>query len=474
MRSARRLTTCGWAALGLAAASATAACDDGPTAPPAVTVDAGTDLGPAPDDGAVTDARPGDVPAVDVPPEPYDAGPAPACDRSPTWSRVGERDPLVQTLEPGGVVAYRGGFVVAVRQSAPRTPVVDAGAPDAGELDAGADAGPRRRDTIDLLTLDANGEVQRPLATVYASAPSASDLSTPTLARLGDGAVVLFRESRGLPGAEGFTTRVQSVLVDNAGVAGNAAPLIDEQSDPFVTNLPDGTPFGVSTRLVRRLDGGVIVAAPNSFRVAPGGTLVSPGLIDLTRYLPLSATSVLLRPRPEGAALVFKVGADLQTVRFDAQGVVDPRSPRVTPNVNPPRLDDAAVVNDAVIAAWAEGFDLTRSVVRVLVAGASGAVIARADLERVEGDPPWVGVAPIWGGAAVLWVRGSGEGAVLRGVRVQPDGVVAGSPVDLVPVPGAQGRLALVSEGRQIVFTARADREGTAGVGFGRVCFPAM
>ncbi|MEZ4408933.1 MAG: hypothetical protein R3A52_21050 [Polyangiales bacterium] len=463
----------GWAALGVAAAMVTAGCDDGPTAPPVVTADAGDDVAPVTDAPSADLGR--DAPAVDVPPEPYDAGPAPACDRSPTWSRVGDRDPLVQTLEPGGIVPYRGGFVIAVRQSVPRTPVIDGGvSADAGDLDASADAGLRRRDTVDLLTLDANGAVQRPLATVYASAASGTDLSTPTLARLGDGAVVLFRESRGLPGGEGFTTRIQSVLVDNAGAPGNAAPLIEDQSDPFLTNLPDGTPFGVATRLVRRLDGGVIVAAPNSFRVAPGGTLVSPGLIDLTRYLPLSATSVLLRARPEGAALVFKVGADLQTVRFDAQGVVDPRSPRVTANVNPPRIDDAALVNDAVIAAWAEPFDLTNSVVRVLVAGPSGAVVARVDLERVEGDPPWVGVAPIWGGAAVMWVRGAGEGAVLRGVRVQPDGVVAGSAVDLVPVPGANGRLALVSEGRQIIFTARADQGGTAGVGFGRVCFPAM
>ena len=61
---------------------------------------------------------------------------------------------------------------------------------------------------------------------------------------------------------------------------------------------------------------------------------------------------------------------------------------------------------------------------------------------------------------------------VLRGAVMQPNGVLRAAPRDLPPVPGADGRLFAVGEGRSLTFVAR-DRSATGyGVTFGRLCLP--
>lgn len=424
---------------------------------------ASPDAAAPPVDGALAaDAPAADAPAgpVDtglVPVAPYDAGTAPSCTREAVFRRVATRSEGVRDLSVGGVVPYRGGFVVAVQESAPRL-TLDASTP--------------RRDTVGVLAVDHDGQVQRPLELVYASAATQTDLTVPALIPLGDGALVTFGESRGPVGAAGSVLRLRGALLDAGAVPGVPAALLEDHGEGAVTPLPDGRALLLTSRVRSVSDGGVLVVSPTTYRVDVQGR-VNPGQ-DITASVRLDSESLLLRAAPDGAVLFSRIGNDLQQLAFDRDGSVDLRGARRTANFGARRLDDAAVLGDVSVIAWGDTVD-EMSVVRAAVVTRDGGVVAQRELDRFAGPEPIVAVAPAFGGAAVAWLRGAGDTITLRATTVQPDGLVRNAPRDLLRAPRAGGRLHLVvGEGARVATVAvqDADANGVQGVSLGRSCLP--
>lgn len=432
---------------------ALAACDG--SSPAAAAVDAAAEVTPA-DGSALTDLG---VAAPDAPSTPpYDAGPAPACARTAVLRRIATRSEGVRDLTVGGLSPYRGGFVVAALQSAAR------GAPGDGSL--------ARRDTVDVAAFDHDAMLQRPLEPVYASAPAGTDLTTPALAPLGEGAVALFAESRGRVGEPDFALRLRGSLLDNGAAPGVPAVLQEQHGEALVAPLPDGQALVISSRVRSVTDAGVVVVSPMSFRLDREGRL-STGL-DVTAFVRLDAESVLLRPARDGAVLYSRVGADLIQLGFDGAGRPEGRGARRTAGLGADRFDDAAAIGDVSVVAWgAQEGDM--GVVRAAVVRRDGTLIARRELDRFRGADPIVGVAPAWGGAAVAWLRGVGDTITIRATVVQPDGVVRGDARDLVRAPNADGRLVVTGvEGSRVVTFAVRDTDGLGaqGLSVGRACLP--
>lgn len=428
------------------------------------------DPSPSPfDGGALRDAAPGDrapaddqsapldaAPPRDAPP-PYDAGAPPVCERSAVLRRVASRGAGVRDVSVGGLVAYRGGFIVAVHESAPRE---------------GGDAALVRRDTVSVVSVDHDAQVQRALQLVYASAPSASDLSVPALSALGGGALMTFSESRGSPGAEGSLLRLRGAVIDTGAVPGVPAALLEAHGEAAVSPLPGGGAMLLASRVRGGDDAGFLLVSPTTYRVDGQGQ-VSFGQ-DVSSFVRLDSESLLLRPAADGAVLFARIGTDLLQLGFSRDGSVDLRGARRTPAFGARRLDDAAVLGEAAVIAWG-GTEDGMSVVRAAVVSREGEVIARRELDRFMGDEPTVAVAPAFGGAAIAWLRGSRDTTTVRAVTVQPDGVVRDAPRDLVRAPNAGGRLHLVvGEGARVATFAAQDTDGMGiqGVSVGRACLP--
>lgn len=404
------------------------------------------DGGDGGDDGAA-----GDRPAA------FDAGPSPGCDLAAFTRHVLDASPGVDTLEPAALVRVAGGFLLVARQASARL-----GLPDAAAA---------RRDTIDVAALTAGGALAAGWSTLYESAAAQSDLSLPAAAAAGDGAVVLFRESGQGAGGEGFTTRLRGVAVGPRGARRGAEVVLPDRGDPFAAALPDGTVLVLAPRVVATSDAGFAVATPNAIRVRGDGTVVSAAGVDLTNVIPITAESVLLRGRPDGATAVFRAFADVHAVAFDRAGVVDTRVP-IGRGVDAPRLDDAAALAGAAVVGWDAPVGDAHAIHAAVIDG-DGRVLANEVLERFDAaTQPTVAVVPTHGGAAVLWIRGGGDAAVLRGAVVQPDGAVRRAARDLLPVPGADGRLLAAGEGRAVFFAARDRSGGTRGVTAGGLCLP--
>jgi len=426
-------------------------CGASPAAPDA-SRDVAPDIQGIPVDGARGDAGP---PADGG--APYDAGPAPKCAVAAFTRHVLDASPGVDTLEPAGLARVPGGYLVVARQGASRV------APPDGSL--------VRRDTIDVAAVSALGFLRGPWSTVYDSTAAATDLSLPAVAPVADGAMVFFRESRAAQGAEEFTSRLRGASLGAAGAARGVDVYLPNRGDAFAAPLPDGTVLALSPRLFTVGDAAVAVATPNAVRVRADGTVVSPMGVDLTNVIPIAAESVLMRPSPTGAVVVFRVLTDVQVVHFDAAGVVDTRV-RISRGVDATRLDDAAVVAGGVVVGWDEPSGDAHAI-HAAVLDPDGRVVVNTVLERFDGtSQPTVAVTATYGGVAVTWLRGAGEAAVLRGVVLQPDGAPRGAPRDLLPVPYADGRLHAVGEGRSLTFIAR-DRVGAArGITVGGLCLP--
>lgn len=424
------------------------ACDRGPSV--ATTADAGVDVGPLDDAAAVTDAL--DV-GVEAGPLPYDAGAPPGCEGDPIVRPIGTATAGYSDGEVAGLVPYRGGFLALWREGAVR------GVP-------GADGGAPARDQITLLTVDPTGAPQREPAVVRSTAGTRVDLSTPTLTRAGDGAMVLYRESVGAPGDADFTTQVTSTPVDASGAPLGAMLLMPRYSDPIATGLASGVTLGLSARVVEVLDGGAVVAAPGAFRVRPSGELAAPA-VDVTAFIPASAESVVLRPDGDAAAAIFKRGSDVYVVRFDPGGLIDSRSPRVSRNLLIPSIHDGAVLADGVILVWSEELN-GQAVVATAVLGVDGTLRARRVIEQFVGEPPSVTVVPSHGGATALWLRDG----LMRGATIRPDGVV-GTPFDGPRVTDWAGRIAAVASGRRVSAIVQSGPRGRRAVTFTRFCIPA-
>jgi len=214
------------------------------------------------------------------------------------------------------------------------------------------------------------------------------------------------------------------------------------------------------------------VVSPTTYRVDVQGR-VNPGQ-DITASVRLDSESLLLRPAPDGAVLFSRLGNDLLQLSFDRDGSVDLRGARRTANLGARRLDDAAVLGDVSVIAWG-GTEEGVSVVRAAVVNRDGGVIARRELDRFTGPEPIVAVAPAFGGAAVVWLRGVGDTITIRATTLQPDGLVRNAPRDVVRAPRAGGRLHMVvGEGARVAtFAAQdIDANGAQGVSLGRSCLP--
>ncbi len=434
---------------------ATAACSTPSTPAPAdvPTIFVG-DLGP---DGA-SDASADTTAPTDTARPPYDAGPAPACALAAFTRHVMDQSAGVNVIEAGGLVETASGFVFAVRQGASRLSMPD--------------GSPPRRDTVDTMAVSPLGFATSPLTTLYDSTAAGSDLSPPTLVRAGASPLALWRENVGVQGmTASFSTRVRgAVLTANATTTG-APIVIEDRGDPFAAALPGGDVLMVSPRIVSRDDAGLIAVAPNVVRVSASGMVQSARGVDLTSLVPVNADSVMMLPAPDGAALVFRVATELRVLRFDREGVVDTRV-RVTRNLDATRLDDGAIFDEGVVLAWDEPSGQNHSI-HVAVVDPDGALVNDTVVERYTAPgSPVVNVAKVWGGASVVWVRGSGDSAVLRGLVVQPDGIPRTPPRDLLPVPGADGRLYTAGNGRALTFIARDRTAAGFGVTFGRTCLP--
>lgn len=420
----------------------------------AVASDARTDVAPAADAPTAADALSPDAPSV----EPYDAGAPPECSRVAVLRRVATRGAGVRDLAVGGLAPYRGGFVVAVHEAAPRV---------------AGDAGLVRRDTVSVVSVDHDAQVQRALQLVYASAPEASDLSVPALLPLGGGALLTFGESRGAPGSAGSILRLRGSVLDTGAVPGVPASLLDEHGEAAATSLPDGRALLLASRVRGGGgDAGFLVVSPTTYRVDLEGR-VSFGQ-DVSSFVRLDSESPLLRPAPDGAVLFARVGTDLVQLGFTADGSVDLRGARRTAAFGARRLDDAAVLGDTSVIAWG-GTEEGMAVVRAAVVRRDGEVIARRELDRYAGDEPTVAVAPAFGGAAVAWLRGAGDTITVRAVTLQPDGLVRGAPRDLMRAPNAGGRLHMVvGAGARVATFAAQDTDGLGeqGVSVGRACLP--
>jgi hypothetical protein len=429
-------------------------CERSPAAPSDAAAPADRALAP---DAPAADAPAGPVDTGLVAVAPYDAGEAPSCTREAVFRRVATRAEGVRDISVGGLVPYRGGFVVAVHESAPRLTL---------------DAGTARRDTIGVLAVDHDAQVQRPLELVYASAATQTDLTVPALIPLGEGALVTFGESRGTVGAAGSVLRLRGAVLDSGAAPGVPAALLEDHGEGAATTLPDGRALLLTSRVRSVSDGGVIVVSPSTYRVDVQGR-VNPGQ-DITASVRLDSESLLLRAAPDGAVLFSRIGNDLQQLAFDRDGSVDLRGVRRTANFGARRLDDAAVLGDVSVLAWGDTVD-GMSVVRAAVVNRDGGVIAQRELDRFMGPEPIVAVAAAFGGAAVVWLRGAGDTITLRATTMQPDGLLRNAARDLVRAPRAGGRLHLVvGEGARVAtFAAQdADANGVQGVSLGRSCLP--
>jgi len=421
-----------------------AACDQGPSVGPPQ--DAGVDAPVVTDDSPAADAPDA---GTDAPPLPYDAGAPPSCEGDGFVRPIGAATEGYSDGEVAGLVPYRGGFLALWRESALR----------------GVDGAVPGRDQITLFTVDPNGAAQREAAVVRSTAGTRIDLSTPTLTRAGEGAMVLFRESVGAPGDADFTTRIMAAPIDASGAPSAPSPVLPGYSDPIATGLSSGVTLGLASRVVEVLDGGVVVAAPGAFRVRPSGELAA-AAIDVTAFIPASAENVVLRPDGDAAAVIYKRGSDVYVVRFDQGGLVDSRGPRVTRNLLIPSIDDGALLADGVIVAWSEELN-GQAVVATAVLGVDGTLRARRVIEQFVGEPPPVTVVPSYGGATALWLRDG----LMRGATIQPDGVVRAA-FDGPRVSEGAGRIAAVGSGRRVSAIVQTGPRGRRGVAFTRFCIP--
>ncbi len=443
--------TSGWllGALALSVGVWATGCDDSPA--PSSDAAAPADLGVEAD----LPPPPEDVPH-DGGPGPYDAGSPPVCGLAPRFAPLAARAPGYTTVEPGAIAPYRMGFVVAWRESAPRIPL--------------GDAAPPQRDAVVVAAVGTDGTTLRSRSAVVESASEGTDLGTPEAVPFGaEGAAVIFGDTLGLPGESRFRTRIRAFPVDRDGAPGDAVLVADDHGSPFAAALPGGVPMVLASRVLETLDGGVVIARPVSFRLSPSLVRDPPLGRDLTGTVPLEAESVQFGAAPDGAALVYRAGDQVRVTRFDRDGVVNPRV-AITREVNPPRIEAAAATDEAAVLAWTDTVN-GMSTVTAAVVGDDNRLRLRQELDRFVG-PTRVAAAAAHGGVALVWTRGTAEAATLRGVVVQPNGIVRGAPRDLVSVPGAEGRVVVQVTGRSLRFALRARGADGVSLGFGQVCLP--
>jgi hypothetical protein len=282
------------------------------------------------------------------------------------------------------------------------------------------------------------------------------------------GARVFVGLSRGVPGTMDFTLGLQTLELDATGAPrGVPRELGQRLADPRAVVTPDGTTVLVATQLLRGIDAGVVLVRPVYLRLGADGTMVGAGEIDLNSLLPAEATDITLRAGTSGVMLFFTQDSVVRFLRFTLAGVLDAFGVYVVRGMEVPRIDDAAVVSGGgAVLAWSD-HDGTRATVRAAAITARGVVLRVLDLDAFEaGTRPVVSAVPAFGGAALLWLQGT----QVRIATVQPDGVLRVPAGDLVPAPGAEGRVYALADGRTVTFVVRDTTPQGPGVTFGRGC----
>jgi hypothetical protein len=429
--------------------------------------DAANDLG---GDGVT----PGADGAVDVAPPPYDAGPAPSCEGAASARRIVDRPGGDRIADPGELLSVGDGYLLGAKYVEERL-----GDPDGGVGDASLEAGAVIHPTVIsdrsiVIPLAADGAA-RPAVTLYDGAGEGAATSAPRLHRTSAGALALFQEVRNNASAPNFLLRTRAAVLGADGAVRSMRIARERVSLPDSTVVAQGI-FGVAARIESIGDGGIVAASPISLLLDQQGMDARPADTLLTSVFPTEALEPRMRPRADGGALLlFRHEGRLGFIPFDGRGVAEPARSYEVVGATIPTLDDAAVVSDGVVAAWSRTLAGGMTEVHVVVASRNYELRLDREIERYAGEGPTsVTVIPAYGGAALLWKRGVDAMARVRVAVVAPDGTIRVAPTDLIPVPGAEGRLSAVADGRRITFVVRdgtrADRWGYT---FGRACIPA-
>jgi hypothetical protein len=337
-----------------------------------------------------------------------------------------------------------------------------------------ADGGrvPVGRDSIDVLALADDGTPRGPATLLYDGAPANATTDNPVLVPSGTGAFLVFQESHGMVGDPGFFVRLRGGVIDAMGMGASPGIFRANYTRPEFTALANQNLFGFSSRVESNSDAGAVVT-PVSMYVTPTGGMIRANDGDLTNIVPPDAQPFVLTPSDDGGAiLVMRTGGQLGLLHFSSQGIADAHGLYTLQGTALPVLDDAASVADGVVAAWSRSNGGTAEV-HVLVASDRGALRLDRMLESFmnEGDTV-ASVVPAYGGAAVLWRRGTGAAARVRFAIVSPDGTVRSEPADLVAAPNVNGRVVAVAHGRRVSFVARDGNAPAWGYTFGQACLP--
>ncbi|MBL8685719.1 MAG: hypothetical protein JNK05_41465 [Myxococcales bacterium] len=431
------------------------------------------DTGTVADVPSVTDSAVADT-GADARPPPFDAGPAPMCTITAEARHIVDRPGGDRLADPAQLLAVQGGFLVSARYVEERA----AGAGDGGVGDA-SDSGTIAppvvvADRSIVLPLGADG-APRPAVTLYDGTPMMTSTTAPRLHRTPTGALAILQEVRGNASSPDFLLRLHAAEIANDGTASMARVIRDRVALPDTTVMGAGI-FGTSARVESIGDAGLVAASPISILLDSMGRDARPADVLLTNIWPIEVLEQRMRTRADnGAVLVYRRGTQMAFIPFDARGVPEPTGTFDVVGATVPSLEDAAAVGDGVIGVWSRNIAGTTEV-HVVVAGNDHRLRLDQELERFSGEGPTVvSVVPAYGGAALVWRRGVDARARVRVAVVAPDGTIRVAPTDLVSAANIEGRIAVVSDGRQLTFVARdgirADRWGYT---FGRACLPAM
>jgi|LNFM01.1.fsa_nt_gb hypothetical protein len=411
---------------------------------------------------------------LDTRPPPYDAGPPPTCTIAAEARHIVDRPGGNRLADPSQLLAVEGGYLVATKYLEERPASADGGVGDAS-VDSGMIV-PFEivSDRSIVLPLGADGAPRAPV-TLYEGAPMMTTTSPPRLHRTPTGALAILQEIRGSASSTDFLLRLHAAAVANDGTASPARVIRERVALPDTTVMGAGI-FGTTSRVESVGDGGLVAASPISILLDLMGQNARPTDVLLTNSWPTEVFEQRMRTRSDnGAVLVYRRGTQMAFIPFDSRGVPEATGTFDVVGANVPTLDDSAALGDGVIGAWSRNIAGTTEV-HVVVAGNDHRLRLDQELERFSGEGPTVvSVVAAYGGAALVWRRGVDMRARVRVAIVAPDGTVRVPPMDLVSAANIEGRIAVVSEGRQLTFVARdgirADRWGYT---FGRACLPSM
>ncbi len=402
--------------------------------------------------------------AQDIPPPPYDAGPAPACGVTALVRHVADRPGGDRIEPPAGLVRTASGFLAGYHHA-------DMGPADGG---VGPDAGRPYSDRMEVLSIAEDGTASAPRV-VYDGTASGERLLGPVFLAAGSGAYAVFDATRGDPRDPAYDVQLHAGLIAASGVPSTAPVLRARYDVPAMATLASGHLFGVGFAFGAPLDGGILVARPVSISLAADGTELRAGDVDLSVVVPVAFSDPHLCAGDDGDAYyVFREGGRLGFTRFDPSGSPRGRGLFSVAGATLPRVEDAAVAGDGIVAVWSVDA-LPHASVHAVVVSTDGVLRGQLELDAFDNEGLTVASAVrAYGGVAVLWRRGVGSQARVRVAIVSPDGVLRVPATDLAATPGLDGRVVPWASGREIAFIARDGVAPAWGYVFGRACLAGM